>query len=420
MNRLFVLLSSICMLVTCANCQDSPVGHYAFNQETETNSPDSSFVNQGGILTVDRFGRPNEAFYFDGKGERAIIKDPSYFPIIGDFTFSFWLKSKSKSRIEAFSSVSNESYNFTVDLSPSTGTWVYWNGAGDHGVNDPQLVLTDNQWHHLLVTRKNGHVALFVDGVFKVGFYYPMPIGGPADLYVGGSSTFPFEGSIDDYKFYTRSLPDTEIRDLYAERPFFVYPNATSPVLGGQSEEIIVNGTGAAHASLDLEVSYNMGKTWSSLATNLSPQNRLFQWKSPNANRDCMLRLRDNASGEVLGVSELFKVRRPTVTTFYNWEKVTDNAPFIPRDGAGAVVLGNSAWLMGGWNPDEFSTITSNELWQSTDGNTWEFKGNAPWESRHVAGWINFKNTIWIVGGDLNHEHYQNDIWKSTDGVTWE
>jgi hypothetical protein len=419
MNRLFVLMSSICMLVTCANCQDSPVGHYAFNKEIETNSSDSSFVNLGGVLTVDRFGRPNEALYFDGKGERAVIKDPSYFPIIGDFTFSFWFKSKSKSRVEAFSNTSNSNYNFTVDLSPSTGTWVYWNGGGDIGVNDPKLVLADNQWHHMAVVRKNGDVRLFIDGIFKLNVFYPMPLGAEADLYVGGSSAFPFEGSIDDYKFYTKSLTDAEIRSLYAERPFFVYPTSASTLLGGQSEDIIVNGTGATFTYVDLEVSYNLGKTWSALASNLQAQREVYKWKVPNANRDCMLRLKDNVSGEVLGVSEPFKVRRPAVTTFYTWENVTENAPFVPRDGAGAVVLNGSAWLMGGWNPDEFPAITTNEVWQSTDGSSWEFKGNAPWEGRHVSGWVTFKNAIWVVGGDLNQERFQTDVWNSTDGVTW-
>jgi hypothetical protein len=420
MNRLFVLMSSICMFVVCANCQDPPVGHYAFNdKDIDAYSSDSSFVNLGGILTVDRFGRPNEALYFDGKGERAIIKDPSYFPIVGDFTFSFWLKSKSKSRIEAFSNTSNANYNFAIDLSPSTGTWVYWNGGGETGVNDPKLVLADNQWHHMLVTRKNGHVGLYVDGTLRISFYYPMPMGAVADLYVGGSSTFPFEGTLDDYKFYTRSLSNTEIRDLYAERPFFVYPTATSTLQGGQSEDIIVNGAGTAFAYVNLEVSYNLGKTWSALATNLPAQDELYKWKAPDANRDCKLRLRDNASGEILGVSETFKVRRPTVNTRYTWEKVIENAPFVPRDGAGAVVLNGSAWFMGGWNPDEFPTITTNEVWQSNDGGTWEFRGNAPWEGRHVSGWVTFKNAIWIVGGDLNQERFQTDVWNSTDGITW-
>lgn len=117
----------------------------------------------------------------------------------------------------------------------------------------------------------------------------------------------------------------------------------------------------------------------------------------------------------------------------YRWVKVTCNADFTPRDGAGALVYKDSMWLIGGWNPFDkifFPLICNNEVWNSKDGRKWNlvkqnsfidnsFNLSNDWEGRHTAGYVIFKNKMWIVGGDANQGHYQNDIWNSENGRTW-
>ena len=116
----------------------------------------------------------------------------------------------------------------------------------------------------------------------------------------------------------------------------------------------------------------------------------------------------------------------------YRWVQVTANAAFAPRDGAGALVFKDRMWLLGGWNPEDkthFPRICNNEVWSSKDGADWilektntfltrEFDGSKDWEGRHTAGYVVFKNRMWIVGGDPIQEHYQNDVWSSDDGKT--
>jgi hypothetical protein len=107
----------------------------------------------------------------------------------------------------------------------------------------------------------------------------------------------------------------------------------------------------------------------------------------------------------------------------YQWIKITENAGFAPRDGAGAIVFKNRMWLFGGWNPSDkvhFPKTCNNEVWSSKDGKKWNLITYAPWEVRHTAGYIVFKGYMWIIGGDANQHHYQNDIWKSSDGINWE
>ena len=61
----------------------------------------------------------------------------------------------------------------------------------------------------------------------------------------------------------------------------------------------------------------------------------------------------------------------------YQWLNVTREAPFAPRDGAGALVFEGRMWLLGGWNPGDkkhFPRICNNEVWSSVDGAAWELE----------------------------------------------
>jgi hypothetical protein len=117
----------------------------------------------------------------------------------------------------------------------------------------------------------------------------------------------------------------------------------------------------------------------------------------------------------------------------YRWTNVTKQAAFAPRDGAGALVYKGKMWLIGGWNPGDrqhFPRICNNEVWSSSDGVDWllekpntfldrTFDPASDWEGRHTAGYVVFKDRLWIVGGDCNQGHYQDDVWNSTDGKAW-
>ncbi len=104
-----------------------------------------------------------------------------------------------------------------------------------------------------------------------------------------------------------------------------------------------------------------------------------------------------------------------------------------PRDGAGAVVMNERMWLIGGWNPidtDAFPLTTSNDVWSSSDGVAWrkdkpnsfrdyDFDPTADWAGRHTAGYAVHDGKMWIVGGDAVQGDYQMDVWNSTDGAHW-
>lgn len=120
----------------------------------------------------------------------------------------------------------------------------------------------------------------------------------------------------------------------------------------------------------------------------------------------------------------------------YAWKLVTLKAAFAPRDGAGALSYRGRMWLLGGWNPGRaqrefFPRICNNEVWSSADGIEWipvrantfkdkTFDATADWEGRHTAGYVVYRDKMWIVGGDVNQGHYHHDVWNTEDGKTWQ
>ena len=129
------------------------------------------------------------------------------------------------------------------------------------------------------------------------------------------------------------------------------------------------------------------------------------------------------------------EMNREQANGAYVWHKLTDEATFPGRDGAGALVYDGKMWLIGGWNPKDKRTNPihsdcNNEVWNSSDGITWSlikpnthldnsFDPTTDWEARHTAGYVVYRDKMWIVGGDPLLGHYQSDVWNSSDGRTW-
>jgi len=112
------------------------------------------------------------------------------------------------------------------------------------------------------------------------------------------------------------------------------------------------------------------------------------------------------------------------------WTQVTNAAAWNPCDGVGALVFQNRMWLLGGWNPGIYPMKCHNEVWNSKDGAAWTlvkpntftkagFDASRDWEGRHTAGYVVYKDNMWIIGGDALQGHYQFDVWNSADGKTW-
>ena len=104
-----------------------------------------------------------------------------------------------------------------------------------------------------------------------------------------------------------------------------------------------------------------------------------------------------------------------------NWHRITESAPWPPRDSPGAAVFKDHIWLFGGWQmlgPENFPRL--NDVWRSSDGRTWEcLSRQAPWPVRNLAGCVILGDRIWLMGG-FDGVHTLGDVWCSDDGRHWD
>jgi hypothetical protein len=185
-------------------------------------------------------------------------------------------------------------------------------------------------------------------------------------------------------------------------------------------------------ATVEVDWSADGGKTFVGAGKAPATVSR-FLWKVPEkVSRDAVIRLRV-ASGPTARNAAPFAITPSREVKGYRWVNVTHKAAFAPRDGAGALVFKGKMWLLGGWNPRDkkhFPRICNNEVWSSSTGEKWvlekpntfldrTFDSTRDWEGRHTAGYVVFKDRMWIVGGDVNQGHYHDDVWNSADGKTW-
>ena len=185
--------------------------------------------------------------------------------------------------------------------------------------------------------------------------------------------------------------------------------------------------------TIKLEYSADDGDTWHDIAQVVSDAGR-FLWKIPNnVSETCRVRTVSKSDVRATETTKSFSIIPSQRVADYVWTNVTHEAAFAPRNGSGALTFRNRMWLIGGWNPrnkELFPRNCNNDVWSSRDGATWsrvkrntfqneEFRPATDWEGRHCAGYVVFKNKMWIVGGDVNQRHYQFDVWNSADGASW-
>lgn len=200
---------------------------------------------------------------------------------------------------------------------------------------------------------------------------------------------------------------------------------------------------GELDPAVTVEVSSDYGATWDLLDEVVSAE-LYFQWQVPAIGPDhARVRVtfhRTKLSTDPEIPDDVYPVLRlesgevtftPSQKKSYTWQRVADDAPFGPRDGAGGITFNGKMWLIGGWNGNRFPMVTANDVWSSPDGATWTmekpntfldaetFNYESDWEGRHFAGYHVFGGQMWIVAGDPNQGHYQSDVWSSPDGRQW-
>jgi len=107
---------------------------------------------------------------------------------------------------------------------------------------------------------------------------------------------------------------------------------------------------------------------------------------------------------------------------FTRWEVVAEESNLPRRVFYGALVHAGKIWLMGGFDGKAYF----NDVWNSPDAVHWtRVTEHAPWSPRDVDTAVVFKGRMWVIGGSVIdgqpeiNANSKREVWSSPDGVKW-
>ncbi|MCX6925922.1 MAG: immunoglobulin domain-containing protein, partial [Verrucomicrobia bacterium] len=165
-------------------------------------------------------GRVGQAFVLGGaNGDGVTLGNPAGLQL-QDLTIEAWIKRASASQITTgpvdggnFLAYGAGGYCFGMY---ANGSLVFGKAYVDGVTSAPGLV-TDTNWHHVVVAKSGSTVVYYVDGVAHPVAAYSSSFTFTTTAAIGmlGDSSYGFWGSIDELAVYSRALAAAEIQGLY-------------------------------------------------------------------------------------------------------------------------------------------------------------------------------------------------------------
>jgi hypothetical protein len=204
------------------------VGHWTFDSEDGSNSliaPDVSLYNNSGTVTnadITNEGKFKACYDFDGSGDYITIGNDPDFNQSENVTVSFWVKSN----INSITSKDIMGKFFQT----AAGNWRVLQSGADGGLVRVQLVnttgatitgrsvnISDGIWHHIAWVYNTTALYTYGDGTLTDTDAYHRGINLTSQPFtIGEYNGFgPWNGSIDEVRYYNRALSPTEIALLY-------------------------------------------------------------------------------------------------------------------------------------------------------------------------------------------------------------
>lgn len=95
--------------------------------------------------------------------------------------------------------------------------------------------------------------------------------------------------------------------------------------------------------------------------------------------------------------------------------------PWAARRDLATVVHDGKLWVIGGRTG--YSTWVG-DVWYTEDGETWQSAATPTWKPRYALASASFAGKLWVFGGQVGEKFKDgaesNEIWSTTDGETWE
>jgi hypothetical protein len=199
-----------------ADLDSALVARYEFdgNLKEKTGQLADAVANIAGAdnYTMDRKGKANSAIKFNGRYGLDIIKIPLTF----NTSVAAWVKYDAKPSPTNYFLKGDQ--GIMPDFAQNSDN--YWGVVSTPATSGVSSGPMDNHWHHLVATYDGNELKFYVDGSFIGTSLNPcalaLPVGATTHYQLGywtqvGSVWY---GSMDDLRFYTRTLSGPDVKAL--------------------------------------------------------------------------------------------------------------------------------------------------------------------------------------------------------------
>ncbi len=206
--------------------EDGLFRHYPFNGNAQDESGNNAHgqVNNA-ILTSDRFGQEQSAYFFDGFQDYINLGNSFTFANNQAYTISLWFLAETLiGRNELIGKNNAGSTDAQFYCSLVGGDPVFYRY---YDQNFTALISSDtiaeNQWYHLVASYDGEFAQLHLNGnlVASASSLGPSPNFNRAILigatFVNDNPAEFFDGKIDDIRIYTRAINEEEIQTIFNE-----------------------------------------------------------------------------------------------------------------------------------------------------------------------------------------------------------
>lgn len=213
------LNSSPSATLSGGNINQGLTGYWPFSGNAKDSTPYRNHgVVSGATLTVDRKGRADSAYAFDGTSSSiSVPSSPEFRFDTGNFAYSlfFYVTASSASNQQLLSTRSGTGAGYELQVNPSGSVEAILGPNRFYSAGS----ISNGTWNHAVFSRDGTAVSLYINGVLSVTGSDSTDNNSTANLRIGVDAVGDYlNGAVDDVRTYNRALSPTEVQTLYASQ----------------------------------------------------------------------------------------------------------------------------------------------------------------------------------------------------------
>jgi hypothetical protein len=220
---------------------DGLVAHWKLDDTTGNTITDSIGGNNGTWSDNDNndvteetiTGAIGNAINFDGTDDTIYMGNADAGENLSNLSYALWIYPRGVGRYDVFQArVNNNQLLFTFRYNDNTTVnAIVYGTSGTSAIQVGKSNFNLNQWNSVVLTY-NGTARLYINGslVDTGNALNEATRTGPNDSMSISSSSFPFDGYVDDVRIYNRVLSTAEVKAYDAKGPSCFEPDTTSLV----------------------------------------------------------------------------------------------------------------------------------------------------------------------------------------------